>query len=273
MADLNFLNRILGIMDNLTFLRAINSESIDLIAIDPPFAANETFEGRPKPPITDAERAEERALAARHGDDALARYQLEHKSLTSVKDDWFFRNVDPSWMAELREVSAAVKHYDRRIEEGERPADIGYPPTERERTLAAIVEVIEAVQAVATENEAAYIALMAVRSVRVQPGAEGRRAASTFTVTSTPTHTCGCSWTPSSGGKQLPSTRSVWCYPPDVRLQDAHQVLVFTGSMTRSLYYSKADESVRPSISSLYALKCEEYRQDISGRDAEWATL
>ena len=42
----NFPNRTLAIMDNLAFLRATENESIDLIAIDPPFAANETFEAR-----------------------------------------------------------------------------------------------------------------------------------------------------------------------------------------------------------------------------------
>ena len=42
MSQLNFPNRTLSIMDNLTFLRSINKECIDLIAIDPP-AVNETF--------------------------------------------------------------------------------------------------------------------------------------------------------------------------------------------------------------------------------------
>ena len=42
MSQLNFPNRTLSIMDNLTFLRSISKECIDLIAIDPP-AVNETF--------------------------------------------------------------------------------------------------------------------------------------------------------------------------------------------------------------------------------------
>ena len=67
MPDPNFPNRTLAVMDNLEFLRALDNECIDLIAIDPPFAANETFEGRVKPPITDAERRAEFALAASHG--------------------------------------------------------------------------------------------------------------------------------------------------------------------------------------------------------------
>ena len=42
MSALNMPNRTLGIMDNLPFLRSINNDCVDLIAIDPPFAANET---------------------------------------------------------------------------------------------------------------------------------------------------------------------------------------------------------------------------------------
>ena len=48
MTHLNMQNRTLGIMDNLPFLRSLNNECIDLIAIDPPFAANETFTAKPK---------------------------------------------------------------------------------------------------------------------------------------------------------------------------------------------------------------------------------
>jgi len=163
----NFPNRTLAVMDNLTFLRALDNECVDLIAIDPPFAANETFEGKVKPPITDAEIGEERALAARHGPDVLAKWEEyegrpENQSVTRVKDEWFFRNVEQDWMGELRDVGVAVRNWDKRIEDGERPP-AGDAPTARDRTLAAIGEVVEAVRAVATENEAAYIALMSVR--------------------------------------------------------------------------------------------------------------
>ena len=61
LTELNVGNRTLAIMDNLRFLRALNNECIDLIAIDPPFAANETFTGRPRPPISEEEYAEEKA--------------------------------------------------------------------------------------------------------------------------------------------------------------------------------------------------------------------
>lgn len=49
MGELNVSNRTLAIMDNLNFVRSLNSESIDLIGMDPPFAANETFVGASPP--------------------------------------------------------------------------------------------------------------------------------------------------------------------------------------------------------------------------------
>ncbi len=153
MAAPNFPNRTLAIMDNLEFLRATDNESVDLIAIDPPFGANETFEGAPRPPITDAERRAEFTLAASHGEAALERYRKEDKQLTRVKDDWFFRDIDPDWMKTLRDAGERV-----RVD-----LDAGDTPGNRDRTLDAMREVIEAVSACATENEAAYIAEMSVR--------------------------------------------------------------------------------------------------------------
>ena len=149
----NFPNRTLAIMDNLEFLRATDNESVDLIAIDPPFAANETFEGKPKPAITEAERRAEFTLAASHGEAALERYRKEDKQLTRVKDDWFWRDIDPDWMKALRDAGARV-----RVD-----LDAGDTPSARDRTLDAMREVIEAVSACANENEAAYIAEMSVR--------------------------------------------------------------------------------------------------------------
>ncbi len=199
----NFPNRTLAIMDNIAFLKMLDNESIDLIAIDPPFAANETFEGKPKPAITPAEMRAEYALATRHGPTALARYLdnevvispryadgyasaakiglearatyidgalasdpdgvfLTNEAVTTVKDDWFWKDVNEGWMKELRDAGKEVQDYNERIKAGEAvPAD--ETPTKRDVTLDAMREVIEAVTACATENEAAYIAEMSVR--------------------------------------------------------------------------------------------------------------
>ena len=63
MTKLNVQNRTLAITDNLKCLRALNNECIDLIAIDPPFATNETFVKTPKTPISEEELQEEVDLA------------------------------------------------------------------------------------------------------------------------------------------------------------------------------------------------------------------
>lgn len=129
MSRLNVSNRTLAIMDNLGFLRSLNNECVDLIAIDPPFAANETFTGKPKPPITASEIAEERALADSHG----AEYN-EGVGETRVKDVWSWDDdVHMAWKARIQD---------------------DYPK---------IFAVIEAVEATASENEAAYLSYMAVR--------------------------------------------------------------------------------------------------------------
>ena len=129
MSRLNVPNRTLAIMDNLRFLRSLNNECVDLIAIDPPFAANETFTGRPRPPISDAEYAEELTLAQAHG----AQHN-EGRGETRVRDIWTWdADIHPAWKMQIED---------------------DYP---------AVHAVIEATEACATENEAAYIAYMAVR--------------------------------------------------------------------------------------------------------------
>ena len=131
MGELNVGNRTLAIMDNLPFLRSLNNECIDLIAIDPPFAANETFTGNPKPPISDAEYAEEIALAQTHGPQ-----HNEGQGETRVHDIWSWdEDVHPAWKMMIED---------------------DYP---------SVHAVIQAVEACASENEAAYIAFMAVRLI------------------------------------------------------------------------------------------------------------
>ena len=63
MADFNAVNRGVYIADNLNFLRSLNSECIDLVCIDPPFAKNETFTAdRLRPPFDQQEQENETRL-------------------------------------------------------------------------------------------------------------------------------------------------------------------------------------------------------------------
>ena len=131
MSNLNVANRTLAIMDNLRFLRSLNNECVDLIAIDPPFAANETFTSHPKPPISPEELEEEKALAKRHGAP-----HNEGIGETRVKDVWNWDDdVHPDWKARIQD---------------------DYPK---------VFSVVQAVEDCATENEAAYICFMAARLI------------------------------------------------------------------------------------------------------------
>ena len=131
MGTLNVANRTLAVMDNYPFLRSLNNECIDLIAIDPPFAANETFTSRPRPAITQAEFDEEVALAAAHG-----AAHNEGIGETRVQDFWNWDDdIHPAWKMRIQD---------------------DYPK---------VHAVIEAVEACATENEAAYVCFMAVRLI------------------------------------------------------------------------------------------------------------
>ena len=97
MSELNVANRTLAVMDNLPFLRSLNNECIGLIAIDPPFAANETFTQTPKPPIKEDELVEEKALGAAHG--------AEHNEgigETRVRDVWNWDDeIHPDWKMQI----------------------------------------------------------------------------------------------------------------------------------------------------------------------------
>ena len=85
MADLNVANRTLFIADNLPILRGINSESIDLIATDPPFNKGvKAFEGI----VTAGMDAEGKPV----------RY----------KDVWTWGDVQEGWVEKIREEHPAL---------------------------------------------------------------------------------------------------------------------------------------------------------------------
>ena len=105
----NVDNRTLWISDNLPFLRALDTDSVDLVVIDPPFGKQQTFEGNLKPPLTDAELEHEYDLLARWGvqneQDAYEMgVEFPDQSGTTAKfsDIWDFRyqvtQADWDWL-------------------------------------------------------------------------------------------------------------------------------------------------------------------------------
>ena len=56
------LDGTIFISDNLPFLKTLDTESVDLVCIDPPFAKNATFTGRLRPPMNAEERQIEREM-------------------------------------------------------------------------------------------------------------------------------------------------------------------------------------------------------------------
>ena len=145
---LNAANRSVYIADNLHFLRALNSETIDLVCIDPPFAKNETF-GRKnqrtpdplKPPLTDRERQTELDLMARWG--ILTPKEADREGInwpeTVYKDFWSWeQDVHEDWLRDI---------------ENDHPA---------------IAALIEATRQVHSDGTAAYLCYMAVRLFEIR---------------------------------------------------------------------------------------------------------
>ena len=61
------LDGTIFISDNLPFLKSLDTESVDLVCIDPPFAKNETFTGNLRPPLDEEEKRIERELMEEWG--------------------------------------------------------------------------------------------------------------------------------------------------------------------------------------------------------------
>ena len=108
----NSLNRTVYISDNLPFLKALDTESIDLVVIDPPFSKNQTFSGTLKPPLTSEESRIERELMASWGVvdpgtayDAGLEYPDESGEDAQFDDIWNFQvRVYEDWMERLESV-------------------------------------------------------------------------------------------------------------------------------------------------------------------------
>ena len=80
MADLNFVNRTLWTADNLDILRGMNSETVDLIYLDPPFNSNKNYEA----PV---------------GSKAAG---------AAFKDTWTLSDLDVAWMGLIAEEQPAI---------------------------------------------------------------------------------------------------------------------------------------------------------------------
>ena len=110
------LNRTVFISDNLTFLRALDTESVDLVVIDPPFGKTQTFEGTLRPALTDDEKRIERELMEswdvydpETAYDAGLEYPDQSGTTAKFEDIWDFRvRVYQDWLRELESVCPAA---------------------------------------------------------------------------------------------------------------------------------------------------------------------
>ena len=98
------------ISDNLPFLRSLDTGSVDLVCIDPPFGKRHGFVGNLVPPLSEEERRVERELMESWGvyDDGTAYEQgLEYPDQLGLtakfQEVWSFRRyVDMEWWQRLR---------------------------------------------------------------------------------------------------------------------------------------------------------------------------
>ena len=106
------LNRTIFISDNQPFLQALDTESVDLVVIDPPFRKNQIWGGNLKPPLTGDEIRIEQDLMDSWGiydpesayDAGLEFPDLEGKN-ARFEDIWNFQvRVYKEWMDELQNV-------------------------------------------------------------------------------------------------------------------------------------------------------------------------
>ena len=155
MAQFNAVNRGVYIANNLDFLGSLNSECIDLVCIDPPFAKNETFSGdRLRPQLTDLEKSNEMRLLQRWGiadKDAATKAGLvwpdgdpargRRNAKGGYTDIWSWEeDINEDWMLEL----------------ADRPH------------LSGIHKLIDATRYVHGDAVAAYLCYMAVRIIEIR---------------------------------------------------------------------------------------------------------
>ena len=111
MPNTDDLNRTVFISDNLPFLQSLDTESVDLVVIDPPFGKRQTFTGTLKPPLSKLEREQERARMDEWGVyDVASAYELgveypdQSGNTALFKDIWRFeRVVQEDWWERIQD--------------------------------------------------------------------------------------------------------------------------------------------------------------------------
>ena len=145
-AEFNAVNRGVYIADNLDFLRSLNTASVDLVCIDPPFAKNDTFiADKLRPPLTQAERDNEMRLlkawgiaTAQQADDAGIAWPDDPKARGGYKDTWAWdEDIHEDWVTGI------------------------------ETTHPAVGKLLDATRYIHGEDTAAYLSFMAIRLIEI----------------------------------------------------------------------------------------------------------
>ena len=145
-AEFNAVNRGVYIADNLDFLRSLNTASVDLVCIDPPFAKSDTFiADKLRPPLTQAERDNEMRLlkawgiaTAQQADDAGIAWPDDPKARGGYKDTWAWdEDIHEDWVTGI------------------------------ETTHPAVGKLLDATRYIHGEDTAAYLSFMAIRLIEI----------------------------------------------------------------------------------------------------------
>ena len=146
MPNTDNLNRTVFISDNLPFLKSLDTESVDLVCIDPPFGKRQTFTGNLKPPLSNDELRVERELMNSWGctdPDAAYALGVEYPDQTgrtaNFGDIWdFSRLIYEDWLTGL------------------------------ENTFPSAYYLIQATRYTHSDDTAAYIAFMVERMLEIK---------------------------------------------------------------------------------------------------------
>ncbi len=144
MPNTDGLNRTIFISDNLPFLQALDTESVDLVVIDPPFGKRQTFTGTLKPPLAKPERERERIRMEEWGVyDVASAYEMGVEYPDQSGNTALFKDI---WRFEL----VVAEDWWQRIQD------------------TPVYWLIESTRRTHDDDTAAYIAFMAQRMVEIR---------------------------------------------------------------------------------------------------------